>query len=435
MTVAEPTSPTVFEVYGHFDTPCGLRVSAENTVAMLRDKGALVRLHTVGDEHQTAVEGPVGERTSPRVNLLHINPVTVLAMSRDRHESFHWEDRLNVCVPFWELPRVPEFWLPVLRGMDLVLAPTQFIADAVTASDPSIPVQHFPQTVSISDDIAPDRQRFGFPDGVTVFGTSFAAQAVIERKNPWAVIDAFRLAFPTEPDVRLVVRAYDAGNGDPTDLLARLAQVSGDDSRIVVMSERLDYADVMSLYASYDAFVSLHRSEGLGLGPMEAMSVGTPVVATAWSGVMDFMTPENSCLVEYDLVPVDVGPDSPYGSLAMSTAEKWAEPRLDSAAEQLRRIHFEPETRAALGQRAKTDMAARHREILKAPFVGQLAEMARQVSKTDSIHAARAHSLDQIERREFSRYPGIAFRRTAVRILRALRLKPPAPESERRSGT
>ena len=210
----------------------------------------------------------------------------------------------------------------------------------------------------------------------------------------------------------------------------RLREAAGDDARIVVMSERLDYDDVMTLYASYDAFVSLHRSEGLGLGPMEAMSVGTPVIATAWSGVMDFMTAENSCLVEYDLVPVDVGSDSPYGAGSMATREEWAEPRAESAADCMRRIHFEPEWRATLGRQAMSDMASRHAGIVEARFVDLVAELRRKLDEPSFGHRARAAQLSGIERRLMRGYPVIALKRTAVRVLRALHLKAPAPASE-----
>ena len=211
------------DVYGHFNTPCGLRVSADNTVAMLGERGVPVRLHTIYAERERSVEPAAGARRS-RVNIFHVNPVTVLGLLTDRHESPRWQRRLNICVPYWELPRVPDSWLPVLRGMDLVLAPTRFIAEAITASDPDIVVEHFPQTVFLRPGIEPDRTRFGFAEGATVFGTSFAAQAVTERKNPWAVIEAFQLAFPTEPDVRLVVRAYDAGQGDASPLLGQASR-------------------------------------------------------------------------------------------------------------------------------------------------------------------------------------------------------------------
>ena len=133
---------------------------------------------------------------------------------------------------------------------------------------------------------------------------SFDIGSDIERKNPWAALDAFQLAFPDERDVRLIVktkpwphmRSYRA---QAERLAARMAQ----DDRMRLIDESLDYADVLRLYASCDVMLSLHRSEGLGLHLMEAMSLGTVVVATGWSGNCDFMTAENSIAIPYRLVP------------------------------------------------------------------------------------------------------------------------------------
>ena len=69
-----------------------------------------------------------------------------------------------------------------------------------------------------------------------------------------------------------------------------LFKVADRDHRMHVITEVLPYNDVISLYASADCFISLHRSEGLGLGMMEAMLLGKPVIATGWSGNLDFMT-------------------------------------------------------------------------------------------------------------------------------------------------
>ena len=423
-----------FEVYGHFGVPCGLRVSADNTVKMLRAKSNAFRLHCVSEaSEEQRVEGGALARRSQIVNLFHVNPVTLLALMRTpHHEPFRFLSRMNVCVPFWELPHVPDFWIPILRGMDLVLAPTQFIADAIQASDPSIRVRHFPQTVFIPENVAPQRERFGFPNGVTVFGTSFAAQAVAERKNPWAVIEAFHAAFPSEPNVRLVVRAYDAGGADASPFLRSLVELAKGDPRIVVMSERLDYDEVMGLYASYDVFVSLHRSEGLGLGPMEAMSVGTPVIGTGWSGNMDFMTAENSCLVAYTLVPVCVDPSSPYGTEIMREDEVWAEPDVEDAARYMRVLHADPTLRAGLGIKAKSDMSSRHAEIIKGAFVDELGTLASDIGSHRRAHFARAFSLSVISLRQQRDYWTNKFRRAVVAALRTLHLKPPAPEGEAR---
>ena len=103
-----------------------------------------------------------------------------------------------------------------------------------------------------------------------------------------------------------------------------------------------------------DCYVSLHRSEGLGLTMAEAMALGKPVIATGYSGNVDFMTPENSYLVNYTVGAVPRGADPyPKGS-------PWAEPDLDDAAELMRRVYEAPREAAARGERAREDILTKH---------------------------------------------------------------------------
>ena len=70
-----------------------------------------------------------------------------------------------------------------------------------------------------------------------------------------------------------------------------------------------------ALIAACDSYVSLHRSKGFGLTAAEAMALGKPVIATGYSGNLDYMTPKNSYLVDFELTPIGSGnaPYPPYG--------------------------------------------------------------------------------------------------------------------------
>ena len=140
-------------------------------------------------------------------------------------------------------------------------------------------------------------------------------------------------------------------------LYQRLVQRAAQDPRIHLLDQSYSYAEVLQLFASCDALVSLHRAEGLGLVMMECMGLGKPVIATAWSGNMDYCTPENAALVGYDLVPVR--PSLPvYQQLAQSTSVQWAQPRLEEATRWLRKLFDQPELGQQLGAQAARDMAA-----------------------------------------------------------------------------
>jgi glycosyltransferase involved in cell wall biosynthesis len=87
---------------------------------------------------------------------------------------------------------------------------------------------------------------------------------------------------------------------------AELLDLLENDERIHVINKVLSRDEMYGLIKVCDCYVSLHRSEGFGLGIAEAMLLGKPVIATGYSGNMDFMRPDNSCLIDYSLVDVKV---------------------------------------------------------------------------------------------------------------------------------
>jgi glycosyltransferase involved in cell wall biosynthesis len=112
-------------------------------------------------------------------------------------------------------------------------------------------------------------------------------------------------------------------------------------------------ADMSGLMAAVDIVLSLHRSEGFGLVPAEAMQLGKPVVATGWSGNMDFMNAGNSAPVAYTMVPVQ----DPYDGAFVADGQLWAEADVDDAANWLRRLAADPELRRRMGDAARADIA------------------------------------------------------------------------------
>jgi glycosyltransferase involved in cell wall biosynthesis len=96
-----------------------------------------------------------------------------------------------------------------------------------------------------------------------------------------------------------------------------------------------------------DCYVSLHRAEGLGLTIAEAMLLEKPVIATAYSGNMDFMDEDSGLLVPWEYTSVGSGAN------AYPAHAQWAEPDIDVASNHMRWV-FENQSEAqAIGQRAK----------------------------------------------------------------------------------
>lgn len=424
-------APFGLNIIGFVTGNLGLGVATRNTIRMLRGLGVPVALTDVdpggGRLGHDATYAPLpstagaAERTPYALTIFHANPPELMSQLW-LQPSWTRIDRLTACVPFWELPVLPASWLPALEAMDLILAPTHFVEEAVRTSLPDAHCVYYRQTVFVPADVTVDRARWGIPEDATAFVSSFDISSDIERKNPEAVLAAFREAFGDRADVCLVLKV----NSSPAarelfaDRLEALHAASAADPRIVLIDRVLDYDSVLSLYASSDVLISLHRSEGLGLSLMEAMTLGKPVITTAWSGNMDFTTEANSCLVGFDFIPVSSQHPS-YAADNIGEGVKWADPRVAEAAEHMRRLADDPALRVALGAQAQRDMQATREAYEQGEIVDALRVAIAPGAPVWAAHAAKRSRIRRIARGTLRGN----VRRLGGRVLRKLGLRKP----------
>ena len=288
-------------------------------------------------------------------------------------EGLNVNDHLNAAFVWWELTTLPQHLIDAAKVFDVLIAGSDFIYSVLSDNIPGIPVLRAPHPLSIPENIRPNRERFNLPKQGVIFFTGFEPHSSIERKNPFAAIEAFKLAFPECPGCHLAIKVNNPGVGTniwEADLDRLHAHVESD-SRIHLIHESLPYHDLLSLYSSCDVFISLHRSEGLGLVPLEAMRLGKPVVATAWSGNMSYMNYRNACLVEFDFVPVGANAQA-YSYESLGIESRWAEPDVEQAAAWLRKLADDPQFRFQLGSRAAADAGRYHEQARKSDFVDEL---------------------------------------------------------------
>jgi glycosyltransferase involved in cell wall biosynthesis len=298
------------------------------------------------------------------VNLFVMNPKDIADQLAKRYPAVQDEGKVNVALPFWELPRLPRSWLPQLNAMDVVAAASGFLKYAMLTDLDGPRVVELAHPLYVPGRVAPDRRRFGIGDGKVAFVCSFEMASDINRKNPFAAIDAFESSLGQDPRALLIVKVNNS-RSEPSFAphVERLRAAARRCANIRVFDEVLPYRDVLTLFASCDVLVSLHRAEGLGLVMMEAMTLGKPVVATAWSGNMAFTTECNSCLVGYDLVPVRNATQAAYRAGVIADDAVWADARVDEAAQWLTRLAGDRELRERIGARAAADLADYQRRI------------------------------------------------------------------------
>jgi glycosyltransferase involved in cell wall biosynthesis len=245
----------------------------------------------------------------------------------------------------WELSEIPALWKPALRYVDEVWALSEFTADAVRRAAPRrVKVRVMPIAVPLND-TTPARERFGFGDETIVL-CAFDFRSTIARKNPLAALDAFRRAKAVARGPATQVFKT-VGGDDAPEALRRLKDAIGDDADVRLMTQSLSAAERDQLLASCDILLSLHRSEGFGLFPAEAMAAGKAVIATAWSGNLDFMDDASAVLVPYGLTPVEDQQGVYSGGL-------WAEADTEAAGRALAELIDDPQRRARLGAEART---------------------------------------------------------------------------------
>lgn len=265
-----------------------------------------------------------------KVNIFHINADQMLSAYCYFGHTF-FSDRYNIGFWAWELAKCPNEWIPVIDLVDEIWAPSRFIQDAFSAVT-NKPVEYMPLCVTLPVFEKKERKYFGLPDDDFLFLFAFDFLSYIDRKNPFAAIHAFKKAFTNRHSkAGLVIKVMNGDVRNP--MWIQMLNMIGNDPRIHIINEVLDRNDVLALLNSCNCFVSLHRSEGFGRGPAEAMYLGKPVIVTNYSGNTDFTKANNSCLVDYRLVCVE-----PH-QYPFSEGQVWADVDTDHAAWHMRRIY------------------------------------------------------------------------------------------------
>ena len=148
------------------------------------------------------------------------------------------------------------------------------------------------------------RRKYGLVDSdfVVFFNFDFGSYY---RKNIPAAFEAFALAFKGDSSAKLVFKTMGAkkNKAQLREMLAKVAEL-GIAAQFVHIAEYLPRADLDGLTGASDVYLSLHKSEGFGLGMAEAMSQGKPVVATNWSANTEFCHDDTAWCVPYRMVPI-----------------------------------------------------------------------------------------------------------------------------------
>lgn len=279
--------------------------------------------------------------------ILAVNPDNIVN-AKERSQKEFVQDRYTIGYWFWELPEIPEDWLSAFSLVDEVWVASRFVQDSVSLKSP-VPVFRVPVPVRLGPTDKFSRATFSLPERQFLFLSMSDTHSQLARKNPLGTVRAFKSAFPDEREnvgLILKINNFSSIYAD-REIIGLIQEEIKDRRNIYLLDCDLTRAEVDSLLAVSDCFISLHRSEGFGLGPAEAMSLGKPVVLTNWSGNTDYMTLHNSIGIDYQLIPVGqhYGPYEPD--------QLWADPDLDQAAFWMKQLAQDPALANRIGMLAQ----------------------------------------------------------------------------------
>ena len=370
-------------VAGYFKGVMGTGEHGRQLVAALQSQGIateLVTLHPDGspeDEELAETGAPATEgRAFADINLLCVNADMVPSVAAQLGRRF-FARRYTIGFWAWEVSLFPDWLHPAFDHVQEVWVGSRHVQGAVQRAAGAVPVMAIPQPVSLPAEPADAAPRAELPPGFR-FLFAFDYLSVFARKNPLATVAAFTRAFAPGAGAKLIIKALNSDR-DPSSH-ERLRSAVAQHPDIHLIERRLSRGERDGLMSAVDCYVSLHRAEGFGYTLAESMWLGKPVIATGYSGNVDFMRPQNSYLVDYQLVPI--GPDaSPY-----PPEGEWANPDVDHAASLMRRVYDDPAEAKAKGAQAASDIRCGHRpEAAGSMMYGRLATLAHERVKRGTV--------------------------------------------------
>ena len=405
-------------IAGYFKGVMGVGEHARQLAAALGTQGiplAMFTLHPEAspeDDRLAAADEQPGQDRFAYFNLVCANADSLPSVAELLGPEF-FAERYTIGFWAWEVSAFPDRFIDAFSYLDEVWVGSEHVRDAV-AEKATVPVLAIPQPVSLPERSADAQPPSGLPDGFR-FLFAFDYLSVFDRKNPLATIDAFTRAFEPGSGASLIVKSLNSDH-DPS-AHGRLVAAAAAHPDVHLIDQRLPPSERDGLMNAADCYVSLHRAEGFGYTLAEAMWLGKPVVATGYSGNLDYMTPENSYLVANRLVPIGPGRD-PYPADGV-----WAEPDVAHAATLMRDVFEHRDEAARRGTRAAAEIRASHGPEAAGRAMSSRLEvvMASPAWRSDRRGVGRSAAIYTSRIEERIRSGPLPARRRHVAVQRAVR--------------
>lgn len=285
-------------------------------------------------------------------NEINIYPINILVYNYDCVDDVlsqkgqnYFIGKYNIGIWCWELEKFCDVQLQKIKYFNEIWTISEFCKQSISKSI-SLPVNVIKLPVFIKNDLPyfPNIDKTKF---IVLF--CFDYHSIFERKNPLSVINVFKTTFGTNNNVSLIIKSINSQYYDKE--RKSIEAAIQNQNNIILINNSVGRDEMLSLINSCDVYISLHRSEGLGMSIKEAMYLGKPTIATNYSGNLDFMSNENSLLVDYNKIPIPS-----YVPIYGKYETKWADPNIEDAVKKLKLLYENNDLRKSLGKNAKNDI-------------------------------------------------------------------------------
>jgi glycosyltransferase involved in cell wall biosynthesis len=259
----------------------------------------------------------------------------------------------------FETDRLPIGWLEACQSMDEIWVPSRFNREVFASEGvDERKLKVLPEGVHI-DVFRPDVKPLEIPHR-----KGFNFLSIFEwtrRKGPELLLRAFLTEFKADEDVALILKTY--ARPDPrAEILPRLLHFVEREAglrlenapTIILLPGFMKNEDIPRLYRAADTFVLPSRGEGWGRPYMEALACECPVIASRWSGQMDFLHDQNSYLVDCTVVPAPQDID-----VELYAGHCWAEPDFDQLRHLMRQAFTHRDEAKRLAVQGRREMVER----------------------------------------------------------------------------
>lgn len=330
-------------------------------------------------EKEKTTHGNFTDLVKPVLNREIEFDIQVTHLTPENYPGVRNKDALyNIAYTVWETDRLPHSWVELCNLMDEIWVPSEWNVEVFRKSGVTKHIHVVPHIIEVKENVPTQKVSLGVDDDTFVFYSIFQW---IERKNPIALLKAYLTEFTADEKVCLALKSYrvNATAQEQSLIKQEIARVKKALNMPTAFPEMRFFGKLLTaeqmagFHDRGDCFVLPHRGEGFGIPHAEAMALGKPVIATGYSGNLEFMNKENSYLVDHQLTPVCnmIFPNY-FGYM------NWAEPSVSHLRALMREVYEHQQEAKKVGERGKQDVSER---LSRTRIVQNIVDRVKQIQE------------------------------------------------------